>query len=50
MDANIPIVRVEEVKEWVSSHSIIRGVSPRWIIPITLGSMNLDSMMIIMDI
>lgn len=50
MDSNIPIVRIEEVQKWVSNHSIVRGVSPRWILPITLGSMHLDSMMIIMDI
>lgn len=50
MDANIPIVSISEVNRWVSSHNIVRGVSPRWILPVTLGSINLDSMTMILDI
>jgi hypothetical protein len=45
---NVPLVRLDIVEAWAKNHSNVRGVSPRWIVPVELPKT--DSLLLITNI
>ena len=44
----IPLVSREAVEDWASKYDIIRGVSPRWLVPVVVG--RTDSLILVADV
>lgn len=43
----MPIVRLDVVEEWARNHTAVRGVSPRWIVPVELP--RTDSLLLVIN-
>ena len=44
----IPLVRKDVIEEWADKYDIIRGVSPRWLIPTVVHKT--DSLILVSDV
>lgn len=46
----MPLVDLDMVDEWLGSSPLVKGASPRWILPVLAGDVSLDSIMLVMDV
>lgn len=38
------------INRWIKNHKIVKGFSPRWLLPVVSTKANLDSMLIILNV
>lgn len=46
----MPLVDLDMVDDWLANTPLIRGATPRWILPVLAGNVSLDSIMLVMDV
>lgn len=45
---NFPLVDIESLQEWMGNNQLMQGMSPRWLIPTKVGS--IDTILIVVNI
>lgn len=48
-DVNIHLVNISELEEWRDAHDLVRGISPRWLIPMVTQNTT-DTLLMVMNI
>lgn len=43
-----PLIDIKSLQKWVDKNPIVKGVSPRWLIPTRVG--NIDTILIVIDV